>query len=469
MSRDSIAHRAEFPVRCACGIVYNTDDSHIGKQIKCRCGRIVTIVRPADDYRAPADDHARESSHRAAHTSRRRHSNTRSSAPLSAMPQRAVGATRQWLRDSWHDARSRRALKRWTTRLAWGWGVFVVLTWLLLITTSEKFLPATLLAYGPRFVMLAPFLVLVPMAAVAARRALVPLTLALLVVTVPIMGWRLSWRSAFSSPATSPPPGAMRLISYNTGGGGKVALNLRGALEDLRPDVVTLQECGSALWDSVQAMTAWYSARASGTCTLSRWKITSVDTMPRGDFAAISALGYGGAGNAVRHLLDTPYGPMVVVNVHLETARKGLYAFLGQNPALLKTLGIKPMSSRRVLNAKGTADDRAEINAEIRNIESQRAAAWAQQGNRPVPVIVAGDFNLPVESAIFRRHWGKFTDAFEASGTGYGFTKHEGDLLRIRIDHILGNDYAPKPIGTWLGTDLGSDHKPVIADLAWQR
>ena len=387
---------------------------------------------------------------------------------MAEMPRRAVAATRAWLQDSWLDAKSRRALKRWSTRLAWAWTLFVGLTWLLLITTSERFLPATLLAYGPRFVMLAPFLILIPMTLVAARRALVPLTLALLVVIGPIMGWRLSWRSAFTEFATSPPPGAMRVISYNAMIGVEVSRGLRAALEDLRPDVVALQECGSALWDSVRAMPEWHSARTSGTCTLSRWPITSVDTMPRGDFAQISALGYGGAGNAVRHLIETPYGPMVVVNVHLETARKGLYAFLGKNPALLKVLGIKPMSSRRVLNARGTADDRAVLNAEIRDRESARATAWALQGDRPIPVIVAGDFNLPVESTIFRRHWGKYVDAFEASGTGFGFTKQEGELLRIRIDHILGNAYAPEPIGSWLGPDLGSDHRMVIADLRWR-
>ena len=65
MSRNSIAHRAEFSVRCACGIVYNTDDTHVGKHIKCRCGRTVTVVRPADEYRAPEEEQAREASRRA--------------------------------------------------------------------------------------------------------------------------------------------------------------------------------------------------------------------------------------------------------------------------------------------------------------------------------------------------------------------------------------------------------------------
>ena len=70
----------------------------------------------------------------------------------------------------------------------WAWCGVVVATWLLLITTSESFLPATLLAYGPRFVMLVPFALLVPLAAVFARQTLVPLMVALLIVLGPIMG-----------------------------------------------------------------------------------------------------------------------------------------------------------------------------------------------------------------------------------------------------------------------------------------
>ena len=160
---------------------------------------------------------------------------------------------------------------------------------------------------------------------------------------------------------------------------------------------------------------------------------------------------------------------MAVVNVHLETARKGLFAFLGDDPELLKAIGIKPMSSRRVLNAKGTADDRAVINAEIRDRESARAMTWSLQGNQLTPVIVAGDFNLPVESTIFRRHWGEFTDAFEAAGSGFGWTRQEGALLRIRIDHILGNATRRARSGHGSGRISGVIIGRVVADMLWDK
>ena len=120
---------------------------------------------------------------------------------IATLPRRLVVATRAWLTDAWSELRSRRALRRWSARMAWGWSVLVVVAWLLLITTSEKFLPATMLAYGPRFVMLAPFVILVPLAAATARRTLVPLMLSLLVVIGPIMGGRLSWRTTLHTPA----------------------------------------------------------------------------------------------------------------------------------------------------------------------------------------------------------------------------------------------------------------------------
>ena len=66
--------------------------------------------------------------------------------------------------DALRAVASHRPLRRWTARLVWLWTVSVAVVWLLLITTSESFLPAMLLAYGPRFVVLAPFVLLIPAA-----------------------------------------------------------------------------------------------------------------------------------------------------------------------------------------------------------------------------------------------------------------------------------------------------------------
>ncbi|MBL0169464.1 MAG: endonuclease/exonuclease/phosphatase family protein [Gemmatimonadaceae bacterium] len=465
MTRNRIAHRADFSVRCACGKVYNTDDTHIGKQIKCRCGRVVTIVRPreeyAESYEAKAKDEQRRREQDAA-VQARRTASARRRARLTQWPKRIGPAMAAWLMDAVSVMGSRRPLRRWTARASWAWSALMLVTWVLLITTSESFLPATLLAYGPRFVLLIPFVMLVPLAVVVVRSALVPLTLALAVVVGPIMGGRVSWRTVGRSLPANPPAGAMRVLSFNTQGGGIVAVQLRDVIDRLHPDLIALQECGDALWDSLQALPRWHRARYANLCTASRWPITAEDLMPRGDFQRIAQYGFGGTAMVARYTIASPHGPLVFVNLHLETARKGLEALSGDDGFIPDQLTA---SRAEDIARRGTAGNRIDLNARIRDRESERAAVWSSRGDPRVPVIFAGDFNLPVESAIFRRHWGGFTDAFESSGSGFGWSKREGRLLRIRIDHILGNDAAPRALGAWLGPELGSDHLPLVADL----
>lgn len=85
------------------------------------------------------------------------------------------------------------------------------------------------------------------------------------------------------------------------------------------------------------------------------------------------------------------------------------------------------------------------------------------------PVILAGDFNLPTDSTIYRRSWSQYRNAFSMSGFGFGQTMRpevRGWQFGIRIDHILtGPDWRPRRC--WVGPDVGSDHLPLIADLQW--
>lgn len=446
MSRPRIAHRAEFSVRCACGITYNTDDAHVGKQIKCRCGRTLTIARPAVDLASSYSPTAR------------------------AARRRVARGVQTWMLAALDEMVGRRPLRRWTARLCWAWMVVALLTWVLLITTSERFLPATLLAYGPRFVMLLPFLVLVPTALVLVRSALLPLSVALLVVLGPIMGGRVSWRTVGRATPPTAQAENVRVLSFNVDGGTRVAMRFRELVNEVRPDLIALQECGDVLWDTLAALPQFHRARLANVCTASRWPITSADSMPRADFARIAQYGYGGTGLVSRFTVATPRGELTFVNLHLETARKGLEALSGEDGFIPDRIGAK-VARKTVApseDARGGVLTRINLNARIRDRESERASIWSSRGDRSIPLLIVGDFNLPVESTIFRQHWGGFTDAFEAAGTGFGWSKREGTLLRIRIDHVLGNDAAPTPVGVWLGRDLGSDHLPVVADLRWR-
>lgn len=365
------AQHGAFSVRCDCGTVYNTDDSHLGKQLQCRCGRRVSIVRPSV---AQSDTATERTSKRTRRTkSDGSHSRGGSSVrdalawmpsvrlpALGEWPERARDTVRQWVSDSVSDMRSRRAARRWVSRCAWLWFAVAVTAWLLLITTSEVFVPSTLLAYGPRYFLLVPSVLLAFAAGAVARRSLVPLALAFMLIVGPIMGFRLSTRTFGTTIPLSAPPGALRVVSYNALNGQAVSTNVRNALASLHPDLVAFQECGELLWDTLQVLPEWHRVRVAGMCSLSRWPIIRVDSMPRADITRAAALGYGGAGSVSRITVDSPHGRMDFVSVHLETARKGLFAFLGTNKVLLEKLGVEAMKSRRVLNAKGNAEQRFE-------------------------------------------------------------------------------------------------------------
>ncbi len=418
---------------------------HVGKKLRCKCGRTLVIARPAEE-KAPA------------------------AQSVAGARKRVRGQTvpvvlRAWARDALAQLRSRSAVVRWTSRLSWACLAFVAVTWLLLITTSESFLPATLLAYGPRWVLLIPGIALAPFALVAVRRALVPLALASVIVVGPIMGGRVSWRTFGRSIPLPTPSESVRVLTFNADGGDLVAVRLRATIAQLQPQLIAFQECGQALWDSLQAIPNWHYHRHANLCTASRWPIQSFDSMPRAAFARVSALGFGGTALVARYVIASPHGAFAFVNLHLETARKGLEGLMGSSgfvPERIEDIG----RADAILNRYDSR--RIALNARIRDMESERASVWSAANGEAASAIIVGDFNLPVESAIFRRHWRRFADAFEATGSGFGWSKHEGALLRIRIDHILSNTSAPRAIGAWLGPDLGSDHLPVIADLAWR-
>src|SRR4029079_6713607 len=78
-------------------------------------------------------------------------------------------------------------------------------------------------------------------------------------------------------------------------------------------------------------------------------------------------------------------------------------------------------------------------------------------------LVVLGDFNTPVESRIFRDHWGDLADAFSTAGFGLGMTKYNG-WIRARIDHVLTSD-AWHVDGAHVGPDAYSDHRPLLVDL----
>src|SRR5262249_20573587 len=171
-------------------------------------------------------------------------------------------------------------------------------------------------------------------------------------------------------------------------------------------------------------------------CLASRHPIRGVEVFSDPAFAD-----RGGA--ALRGELDTPAGRVHLINLHLATPRFGLESVLRQRWREFPGLVEENPDWRR------------------RKAELIRAGAGQVDG----PLLLAGDFNTPPDSATYRRCWSSLSNAYCSAGVGWGytyFTQHAA----VRIDHILAGD-GWRCRACWVGPDVGSPHRPVVADVEW--
>ena len=284
----------------------------------------------------------------------------------------------------------------------------------------------TLFLFGPRWVVAVPVVLLVPGAVWArSRRALVLALLSGLVVAGPLTGGTIAVR-----PLLEPerPAVRLRVMTWNMGGRADGPAFQR-FLEETKPTLVVGQEWGLGPNDVPKG---WTVAGTGRNLVLSRLPVRT------GGSLNFYQLGVGG--HLDRFVLETPAGEVTLIDLHLPTVRTGIEAAVGSK--------LRDLSELRHIT-------------ETRDFTSRSAREWV--GAAGSNVIVAGDFNMPTESCIYRRDWGAFRNAFDEAGTGWGTTK-QTRWFGVRIDHIL---YSPpwRCRNVWVGPAMGSDHCPVIADL----
>jgi vancomycin resistance protein VanJ len=317
-----------------------------------------------------------------------------------------------------------------------GYLVIIALLAAVMWRYGDVWWPATVLLFIGRWVFLLPLVVLVPAAIIFRWKMLVPLAIAALICVGPLMGGRTGWHRYFPHPAGV----HLRVMTFNTDGSDRIAMELSGLLSEVHPDVVAMQECGELLIDSVTRYQGWYHHSVRQQCFLSRFPIVDSAVMDRRALERIDETGdIGGSGDVIRYTLRMPQGSITFANLHLETPRKGL-----------EDLHLGVFTTTRLRD-----------NTELRRVESDLASRWVKGGAGPT--IVAGDFNTPVESRIFQASWGDMTDAFSRVGRGFGMTKMNG-WISARIDHVLAGPgvYVDS---VRVGRDVGSDHLPLIVDL----
>ncbi|KNZ34433.1 MAG: hypothetical protein AD742_01860 [Methylibium sp. NZG] len=319
----------------------------------------------------------------------------------------------------------------------WLYALAVIGAVLLIQRLSDVWWPATLPLFAPRWLWALPLLVLVPAALLTRPRLLWVLAATVPALLLGVMGFVPPTPTKLNA---SPAQPDLRVLTYNIGGGELDPARFAPWLESLAPDVAVFQECKYVVEQAKPALlkAGWKVEHQDGSCLVSRHPIRKVEVRDPKEIWKM-----GGSGIIVRYEVATPERMVTIINLHLETVREGLTAVMQRGWG-----GASEM----------------EANLDQRDIESALARAFADQTRGPL--IVAGDFNMPVESAIYRKHWGDFTNAFSCAGWGFGATKATR-WHGIRIDHVLlGPGWACA--GAHVAADLGLDHRPVVVDLGWQ-
>jgi vancomycin resistance protein VanJ len=326
---------------------------------------------------------------------------------------------------------------RWRHRVgrtveAAGWVTLAVIliAWAAL-RASDLWPPSALLLFGPRWVLvLLPALLLLA-ALVFRRRALWPVVPGLLIAVGPIAGFSVPWGRLGSDP----PAGLrVRVLTCNLHFAKTDPRPLDQLVVEAGPDVVAIQEWRDSAQSAVLVGTEWHTHRVPGLFLASRFPIRRSERL--GESST------GEQASVMRYELDTPAGGVTVFNLHFATPRKGLGASV-------------------TFEKEGLSEIRA--NSELRLRQSEFVGAQASRVTGPV--ILLGDFNTPPESIIFRRVWSGYANAFSDAGWGCGYTFHTRRTA-VRVDHILvgAGGWATT---CWVGPDVGSPHRPVLADLVW--
>ena len=339
---------------------------------------------------------------------------------------------------------SSRSVAFWVIGLSWfNLAALGVLCWLLFVI-SEGWWVSTVLTYAPRTPFMAPALGLLVASLFWNRRSLWVNVVSLAVVLGPVMGLSVPASRMLSPAAAETSDFELRIVSCNVQA---FKPNFAKVLEEIaviKPDVVALQEAFplSPLLD--EAFRGWHTISHDRYWVGSRFPVKLVAQCEVPIFER-------SAGMVVE--IETPSGPVRLGDIHQMTARRGLME----------------LSKRSLFDGEGPR--RLEESQELRVEESLLIREQIESARGDKPLLIVGDFNTPVSSQMFQRHWGDFQSAFDLAGIGYGYTSPckanrfwPENLPWARIDHILCSpEWTVR--SCQIGKSAGSDHRLIAATL----
>ncbi|HLN33292.1 MAG TPA: endonuclease/exonuclease/phosphatase family protein [Gemmataceae bacterium] len=201
------------------------------------------------------------------------------------------------------------------------------------------------------------------------------------------------------------------------------------------PDIMTLQDWTHAHDNQLFAQGGWHVERDGELCVASRYPIQRIDDVRAGRWTS--------KGSVVHYGIQAPWGRIHLLDVHLASPHEGLQALFERAHGAISEI---------------------EANMVERRVESIAASAYARELQGPV--LLAGDFNTPVDSTIYSDEWSQFSNGFSSVGNGFGYT-YFTRRANLRIDQILAGP-SWRFRRCWIGPHVGSPHRPVVADLDWE-
>lgn len=346
--------------------------------------------------------------------------------------------------DGHSESRARRAVKRALLTLACGYPLALLSLTLGFYLVGERWWLTAAGLYLPRLPLALPLPLFAVLLWRAGFRRYGWTQLIGLLLLVPLLGLVAPVPLPAVPRADAP---TLKVLSLNVNSGAAGPGPIVDAIGKFSPDVVLLQEVYGEV-PLLEALRARYPHVRSSSqfIVASRSPITASSasegasvfdpTLPR----------------FVRYVIDTPLGSIAFFDMHPVSPRgvMGLYR-THQTLHQLRTGELFGDAARRDV----------EQNAAQRASQVAAAALGAQHDE--LPVVIAGDTNLPHLSAVFRQYLSHFTDGFRAASWGLGYTYPDKHPF-LRLDRILASDRL-RFVSFRVGCSGISDHRCVVAEL----
>ena len=336
-------------------------------------------------------------------------------------------------------ARPPSRLRRLLTLLTLLYAAGLLLLLTLLEYWGEHLGVFSLLLYAPPPILLLPLAILTPACLLLRPRLCLwhLACIAILLFGYMTFGWH-------SPPA--PRSGELKVMTFNTGQSDR--RQFPGLVETERPDIIALQD---ARGRGIQ-----WAKKHPGDYVKSLGEFVLISRHPIRQSQLLDQPRWHGRPVAARYEIDFHGRIVVLYSVHLPTPRPVLSRFL---------------SGRAVIALLGEDDDAGETTGYRGWITERIALARALAdvfAREPEPFIACGDFNMPDHGIIHDTFASRFTDAFDATGRGWGLTFPGGKRsLVTRLGPWLRLDYfftrGWHPIACAPESGHASQHRAVLA------